>query len=214
MRIKLMVVQEICPFRPPAFPRTSDRRPARFAFVEAWHELCAWNSGTTSQGCEVKTRKIPRRFKKILVPTDFSRHSDLALQYASMLALQFKSELILMHVVESLAYSVTDTLNIVEHRRALETIAGTLLDNLCKEVRANGLEVRTFLASGYAYKEILKRAKQEQVDLIVMGTHGRTGVEHLLLGSVAEKLVRLSACPVLTVRPQMTRGTARKRTHR
>ena len=69
-----------------------------------------------------------------------------------------------------------------------------------KQLREKNLKVKTYLVSGTPYREILKKTQLEKVDLIVMGTHGRTGVEHLLLGSVAERVVRLSPCPVLTVR--------------
>ena len=144
-------------------------------------------------------------FKKILVPIDFSSYSDEAVNYAAIISKKFEAEFILMHVIESLPYTVTDTLRLIEHRRALETIAKSLLDNLSKKLRETKVAVRTFLVSGAAYHEILKKSQREKVDLIVMGTHGRTGLEHLLLGSVAEKVVRLSSCPVLTVRLPRTK---------
>lgn len=140
------------------------------------------------------------QIKKILVPVDFSSYSNQAVNYASMIAKKFNSGIMLVHVIDSLSYSVTDTLKVIEHRRALETIARTLLDNLRKKLRGKNLQVKTYLLSGTPYREILQKSQLEKVDLIVMGTHGRTGVEHLLLGSVAERVVRLSPCPVLTVR--------------
>lgn len=158
----------------------------------------------------MKRARNKKSFKKILIPVDFSSHSNHALRYARVLAGRFDCELTLMHVVESLAYSVTDTLNVIEHRRALETIAATLLENLRAELEEHGLAVSTVLVSGTPYREILKHAEREHMDLIVMGTHGRTGVEHLLIGSVAERIVRLSPCPVLTVRPPTRHRRARK----
>jgi nucleotide-binding universal stress UspA family protein len=98
-----------------------------------------------------------------------------------------------------MSYSVTDTFTVIEHRRALETTARTLLNNLRQDLVEKGLSVTTHLATGAPYHEILKKSRQEKVDLIAMGTHGRTGVRHFLLGSVAEKVLRLSTCPVLTV---------------
>lgn len=139
-------------------------------------------------------------FKKILVPIDFSSYSDQALNYAATISKKFNAQVILMHVIESLPYSVTDSLVLIDHKRALETTARSLLDNWSKKLREKKVAVTTFLVSGVAYHEIIKKARQEKVDLIVMGTHGRTGLEHLLLGSVAEKVLRLCACPVLTVR--------------
>ena len=140
------------------------------------------------------------QIRSIMVPVDFSSYSNQAVNYAAMIAKKFKTGIMLMHVIDSLSYSVTDTLKVIEHRRALETIAGTLLDNLRKQLRGKNLKVKTYLVSGTPYREILKKTQLEKVDLIVMGTHGRTGMEHLLLGSVAERVVRLSPCPVLTVR--------------
>src|SRR3989338_8618863 len=138
--------------------------------------------------------------QKILVPTDFSRDSDQALDYAAVLAEKFKAEIFLAHVMESFTYSVSDTLTVVDHRKALKTIAQPLLDNLRKGLSEKGLSVKARLVDGVPYQEIIKVARKEKADLIVMGTHGRTGVGRLLLGSVAEKVVRLSACPVLKVR--------------
>lgn len=144
-----------------------------------------------------KTKTQPIR--KILVPVDFSSYSESTTDYASMIAERFEATLILMHVIESLPYSVTDTLKLIEHRRALETLAGSLLDNLRDALRARKLAVKTELVWGNPSREILAKARREKTDLIVMGTHGRTGLPHIVLGSVAEKIVRLAEIPVLTV---------------
>jgi nucleotide-binding universal stress UspA family protein len=104
-----------------------------------------------------------------------------------------------MHVVDSAPYSVTDTFKIVEHRRSLETIARSLLDSWTAPLLKKNLSAKPYLANGIVHREILEKARHDRADLIVMGTHGRTGLEHVLLGSVAEKVVRLSGCPVLTV---------------
>lgn len=159
----------------------------------------------------MKRTNVEKSFKKILVPVDFSPPSELALRYACELARPFSSEITLMHVIDSLTYSVTDTLNIVEHRRALETLATTLLANLRAELEEEGFAVKTHLTAGTPYTEILDRAEQNDMDLIVMGTHGRTGVEHLLIGSVAERVVRLAPCAVLTVRPPTGKRPGRNR---
>jgi len=147
---------------------------------------------------EKRKRSIP--FTKILIPVDFSSYSQEAIDYGSVIGKKFNAGIILMHVIEALPYSVTDSLAIIGHRRALETIAKSLLQNLSEILREKEVSVSTFLARGAPHREILRKAERERVDLIVMGTHGRTGLEHLVLGSVAEKVVRLSACPVLTVR--------------
>jgi nucleotide-binding universal stress UspA family protein len=147
----------------------------------------------------MKRKRVPEGIKKILVPTDFSVPSRRAMDYAAILAKESGAAIFLIHVIESLPYSVTDTLHVIDHRRALEKTAGALLENLRDELIEKELAVKTRLASGTAYDEILKSSRREKADLIVMGTHGRTGVSHLLLGSVAEKVVRLARCPVLTV---------------
>jgi nucleotide-binding universal stress UspA family protein len=135
-----------------------------------------------------------------MVPTDFSPGSDHVIQYAAMIAKMFKARILLVHVIEPFTYSVTDMLNVLDHFAALKIIAHPLLDNARKKLLKKGLAVETALLTGAPYREILQKSRRAKVDMIVMGTHGRTGVEHLLLGSVAEKVVRLAGCPVLTVR--------------
>jgi universal stress protein A len=149
--------------------------------------------------------------KKILVPVDFSECSDEAMQYAAMIARRLNARVVLVHVIQPFTYGMTETFNLVDHYTALKTIAGPLLDQAGKKLSTQGVSVETDLLSGPAHHEILQKAGRVKADLIVMGTHGRTGLEHFLLGSVAEKVVRLSPCPVLSVRPvQRTKG-ARKR---
>ncbi len=151
----------------------------------------------------LKRRERPALIKKILVPVDFSSYSDQVLDYAATMAQGFKARVILMHVVEPFHYSVTDTLNVIDHDRALKTIAASLLDNSCKMLRERGLSVDIHLTSGSPHREIVKKSHQEKVNMIIMGTHGRTGLEHILFGSVAEKVLRLATCPVLTVRSKL-----------
>jgi nucleotide-binding universal stress UspA family protein len=119
---------------------------------------------------------------------------------------------------------MTDPFIVVEHGRTLRLIAQSLLDNLRQKLVAKGLTVKTHIVQGIAYREIVKKAAQDRADMIVLGTHGRTGMQHLLLGSVAEKVVRLAGCPVLTVRfsrgakgktvgfPRVAASEGRKRT--
>lgn len=154
-------------------------------------------------------KKKTRQIKKIVVPIDFSSYSDSTIDFASMIAERFAATLILVHVIESLPYSITDTLQLVEHRRALETLASSLLRNLSDDLRRRNLVVKTHLVWGNPSREIQAKVRREKADLIVMGTHGRSGLPHLVLGSVAEKTVRLSPIPVLTV-PLSFKG-ARKR---
>lgn len=137
--------------------------------------------------------------KKILVGTDFSHYSDRAVDYAVMLSEQFSAKILILHIIESLAYSVTDSLTVVGHEQALSATATALLENTLKKVVDQGCPAESHLGHGTPYREIMKKAEEMKSDLVVIGTHGRTGMEHLLLGSVAEKVVRLATCPVLTI---------------
>lgn len=144
---------------------------------------------------------------KILVPTDFSDFSKPALQYGCAMAARFDAELHLLHVVpdpamlipEAAAFSVeamqgqTDQLT-VDANAALAKMPGDGWENSRPVVRA----VRV----GTAFMEIIDYARKEDIDLIVIGTHGRSGLMHVLMGSVAERIVRKSPCPVLTVKPE------------
>ena len=145
-------------------------------------------------------KKIKASINKILVPTDFTDYSEGAMNYAKMMAKKLGAGLLLVHVIEPFTYSVTDTIQVVDHYGALKAIAEPLMDNLRKKIQKEKLQVDTAVLSGTPYLEIIKKARQSGADLIVMGTHGRTGVTHLLMGSVAERVVRMSHCPVLTVR--------------
>lgn len=138
--------------------------------------------------------------KKIMVPTDFTDFSRRAMDYARMIAGKMNAELLLVHVIEPFTYSVTDTIQVVDHYAALKAIAEPLMDSLKKKILKDKLKVSTAVLRGTPYLEIVKKARQSKADLVIMGTHGRTGVTHLLLGSVAERVVRMAPCPVLTVR--------------
>ncbi len=147
---------------------------------------------------EQKRKFLP--IKKILVPTDFTVYSDHAIEYAIMVARKFEAKILLIHVIEPFAYSVTDTVQIIDHYTALKTVARPILDNLQKRLLKKGIKVDCTLLDGNPYLEIVEKSRQAGADLIIMGTHGRTGIDHILMGSVAERVVRLAPCPVLTVR--------------
>ena len=151
--------------------------------------------------------------RQILVPIDFTDPSDRAVDVAAIMAKQFKAKLWLVHVIEQFTYSVTDTVQVVDHYMALKTIAQPLLQIRHQRLLKKGLTVRTLLTRGNIAGEIVGQAKKNRVDLIVMGSHGRTGIRRLLLGSVAERVVRLASCSVLIVRGAQKRR-ARKKTKR
>jgi len=141
--------------------------------------------------------------KKILIPTDFSETSQAATQYAVELAKKFDAKLYLLNVIEDpIVYMPMFESYALPPKEDFENFAKTRLDNWILDEDKGDLEIETSWVHGNPFVDILKFAKRENVDLIVVGTHGRSFTAHLLLGSVAEKVVRKASCPVLTVRPK------------
>lgn len=132
----------------------------------------------------------------ILVPTDFSAPSQQAMTYAFELAQKVGAKLSLLHVIEVPVYAIEVYLPLQD----LEQDARRGLARLLPEAEAAHVDVTRLVAMGVPYEKILETATAEQVDLIVMATHGRTGLRHLAMGSVAERVVRMAPCPVLTIR--------------
>jgi nucleotide-binding universal stress UspA family protein len=142
-------------------------------------------------------------FYRIVVPTDFSDCAEEAWVLAQGMAAALGSELVLAHVLvetplyEEGPFTMERTKRVYEAARkwaeeSIEHWAGT--------ARGKGLKVRTVLRTGAPYREIVDLATDERADLVLIGTHGRGGLDRALLGSVADRVVRLSPCPVLTVR--------------
>jgi len=141
--------------------------------------------------------------KKVLIPTDFSETSQAATQYAVELAKKFNAKIYLLHVIEDpIVYMPMFESYALPPKEDFENFAKTRLDNWILDEDKGDLEIETKWVHGNPFVDILKFAKREDVDLMVIGTHGRSFTAHLLLGSVAEKVVRKASCPVLTVRPQ------------
>jgi nucleotide-binding universal stress UspA family protein len=133
--------------------------------------------------------------KKVLVPIDFGEASDEALVYARQLARTFGAELHVMHVTENLFFRP-----MANNPIAIETgVANRLAEQITTEDRNVLHAIPVLRKSDEPAEEIVRYAEHEQIDLIIMGTHGRVRVAHLLMGSVAEKVVRTARCPVLTV---------------
>ena len=134
--------------------------------------------------------------KSILVPTDFSEPSDAALQYATNMAQAFGAQLYLMHVPGKTGENLETNFPVSRFETAARERLGTFLSQ--EEIER--LRPEYALRIGTPAEEIVRYADGRDVDLIIMGTHGRTGVAHLLMGSVAEQVVRTAPCPVLLVR--------------
>jgi nucleotide-binding universal stress UspA family protein len=145
------------------------------------------------------------RIRKILVPLDFSPASDHALQYARRLGTDAGSSLHLLHVIEDrmLVGPWTTEVYLGELPRIRESLirdAEARIREYASGIMKAGVEITTEILIGSPAHAIVESASAPDVDLIVMGTHGRTGVVHFLLGSVAERVVRHAPCPVLVVR--------------
>ncbi|MDQ1271904.1 MAG: hypothetical protein QG591_534 [Planctomycetota bacterium] len=139
--------------------------------------------------------------KKILCPVDHSECSYLALKYAISLALKDEAKLYLMHVIDTRLYD-TEIYKFSPYKLD-EIDMNKIHEDLIKslpEGTMDVLEVETIVLKGIPFHEIINAATEIGADLIVIGTHGRTGLSHVVMGSVAEKVVRKAPCPVLTVR--------------
>jgi nucleotide-binding universal stress UspA family protein len=141
----------------------------------------------------------------ILVPLDFSADAEQALDAAMELAKQFQARLTLIHVIQ---LPVVTEVDLSGYYADIESSARQEMENYQKRVAAAGLAADVLLESGAPFRQIVDAAKTRQADLIVMGTHGRTGMQHLLIGSVAERVVRLAPCPVMVMRHDQSRAAA------
>ena len=141
--------------------------------------------------------------KHILVPTDFSEASYSAMKYGRALAESFGSSLHVLHVIEDpVLYAPTSEgyVPYVDLQEEMEKSAREWLNKVLTDADRERFHARLVTKRGSPFVEIVRYAKTEAIDLIVMGTHGRGPIAHMLLGSVAEKVVRKAPCPVLTVR--------------
>jgi universal stress protein A len=135
--------------------------------------------------------------RHILAPTDFSQLSKQAVTYAFELAQNVDAKLSLLHVIEVPVYAIEVSLPLED----LEQDARRELSRLLPEAESAHVAVTRLVEMGVPSQKILETAAAEQVDMIVMATHGRAGLSHLIMGSVAERVVRTAPCPVLTIRP-------------
>ncbi|MBM4074756.1 MAG: universal stress protein [Planctomycetes bacterium] len=142
--------------------------------------------------------------RRILLPTDFSSPSQEAKRYAIDFASRFDAELHLLYVLPIVTpfaeASPTWTMPEQEQKRQISDAEKRLKLEIDPDVQ--GKAITAVVQVGFAVDEIVKYVNQNNIDLIVMGTHGHSGLSHFLIGSVAEKIVRIATCPVLTVHPR------------
>jgi nucleotide-binding universal stress UspA family protein len=142
-------------------------------------------------------------FKTILFATDFSEGSDFAFTSALSLARKFDSKLLIVHIINEpvdLRGFYVPHISFDKLEEEIEQGAEKLMEKFCRTHLQEYSNYETFVLPGIPYDEIIKNAVQFNADLIVLGTHGRTGLDHVLFGSTAEKVVRKSPVPVMTIR--------------
>ena len=155
--------------------------------------------------------------RKILAPTDFSDHAHHALGYARTFTERWDAELHLLNVIEPAVFPTEagltpiGTMNLGEE---MESSARVNIEKIASSEELAGLKTQTALAQGRASSAIIEYATANDIDLIIIATHGRRGLKHLIFGSTAERVVREAPCPVLTVRPKNTVNKHAHREHR
>jgi len=165
----------------------------------------AKKSQTTRRAAKRKTAKRPTvRFDltKILVPIDFSEHSKKALEYAVPFARQFGASLELLYVVEPTIYPADFSFGQVGFpnvEEELRTRGHHELGQLIAKTIGGRVNARASVRTGKAFFEIDQFAQEQGIGLIIIATHGHTGIEHVLFGSTAEKVIRHAPCPVLVI---------------
>ncbi len=143
------------------------------------------------------------KIKTILFPTDFSNGARAAMDHAISLAKDYQAKLILLYVIQDISIAewyIPSSLSVGELVEDMEKSAWREMDKWVAEISERVKDIEKMVVRGVPFVEIIQIAQKKNVDLIVIGTHGRTGIDHMLFGSTAEKVVRKSSCPVLTVR--------------
>ncbi len=164
------------------------------------------NSRSKKSGAVVKKSvrpPSPIALRKILVPIDFSDYSKKALHYAVPFARQFNAKIYLLYVVEPTIYPADFSfgqIGMPNVENELRTKGEQELQELIKNEIKNAVPSEALVKVGLPFVEVVSFAKDEKIELIIVATHGHSGVEHVLFGSTAEKIVRKAPCPVLVVR--------------
>ncbi|MBM3264158.1 MAG: universal stress protein [candidate division Zixibacteria bacterium] len=143
------------------------------------------------------------QIKRILYPTDFSESSEHALTYALSFAEQYGAAVYLLHVIEPITAVPAiyfDPAMTFEDRPELEKNVEQLLNEAVPKEVKERIEIKPLIRRGAPFLEIIRTAREEEIDLIIIATHGRTGLAHMLLGSTAERVVQKAPCPVLSVK--------------
>jgi nucleotide-binding universal stress UspA family protein len=148
--------------------------------------------------------------KTILVPVDFSEFMEKVMEYAGFFAQRFNSSLLVFHVLQT--YQISEAVTWMEtflppqpEKQLIDQLrdsAEQKLEELKNRYSKLQISITTRIEEGVPFVEIVRTASEENVDMILMGSHGRTGIKHLLIGSVAEKVIRKAPCPVFCVKSE------------
>lgn len=144
-------------------------------------------------------------FKSIVFATDFSESSDFSFEYAFSLTKKYNAKLHIVHVINEpvdLRGFYVPHMSFDKLEEEIEEGAQKMMEKFCRTHIKDYDNYESFILPGIPHEEIIKKAQEVEADLVIMGTHGRTGLDHVLFGSTAEKVVRKSPIPVLTVRIQ------------
>lgn len=145
------------------------------------------------------------KVKNILLPTDFSKLSLSAAEYAKVLCTEHNAKLHLLHVLEKIPPILTIRSLDLSQEKILKTIEDDANESMKKAIskinQKNSLQLIPVLRKGIDFEEIISYSEENKIDLIVIATHGRTGILRTLLGSVAEKVIKFSKIPVLVITP-------------
>jgi nucleotide-binding universal stress UspA family protein len=143
------------------------------------------------------------KIRTILFPTDFSQGARAAMDYALSLSRDYNARLILLYVIQDISIAewyIPSSISAADLVADMEKSAWKEMDKWSAEASAQVKSTEKIVVRGVPFVEIIRTAKEKDADMIVIGTHGRTGIDHMLFGSTAEKVVRKAPCPVLTVR--------------
>jgi nucleotide-binding universal stress UspA family protein len=152
---------------------------------------------------EAKSPTSPKAKENILVPLDFSEHSKNALVNANEIAKSYEAKIHLLHIIEETmhpAFSLSGKSSIFDLIPGIDEDCRKRTEKIAKETISSQVNYEIHIKGGRAASDIIKFAKENSTDLIVIATHGLTSLEHMLLGSVTEKVVRMAHCPVFTVK--------------
>jgi len=142
-------------------------------------------------------------FEKIVTAVDFSENSECAFEYALTLAAKFDAELTVLHVINEpvdLRGFYVPHISFEQLEKEIEESAEKMMEEFCRTRMGAFSNYKTAIVTGIPYDEIIHKAEEIGASLIVLGTHGRTGLDHLIFGSTAERVVRSANCPVMTIR--------------